>query len=284
MARRGLLRLLKAVPARFMRESGGESVPGAESVASGESKRQQAPRLSDLVRQLPSALRDTALTHSSWVDDRASSYERLEFLGDSVLGLAVASALYQRFPQATEGELARLKAFVVSRASCAQAAARLGVAVWLEERAERLGVEADAIRDNPTLRGNVLEALIGAVFLTYGFEQTRQAVIEEFAPQIEYALTAHIDHKTALQELLAAQGLQPVYRLVREDGPPHARLFTSQVLIEGAVWGEGTGRTIKGSEQTAAREALTALGGRAVEGSQRGDSQPKTLNSGGSGD
>lgn len=253
MARRGLLRLLQAVPTRFLRESGGEHAERRGS------RRDKESSLSLLICDLPEELRDTALTHSSWVEDRASSYERLEFLGDSVLGLAIASALYQRFPQAAEGELARFKAFAVSRASCAQVAVRLRVADMLEERARCLGVDDRVIKGNPTLLGNVLEALIGAVFLTYGFEQVRSAVVEAFRSQVEYAVRAHVDHKTNLQELLAARGLQPKYRVVRGEGPPHARVFTSEVLVNGTVLGQGTGTTIKSSEQAAAREALLSL-------------------------
>lgn len=232
---------------------------------------EQEVRLSLLVRELPPELRDTALTHSSWVDDRAKSYERLEFLGDSVLGLALAAALYQRFPQATEGELARFKAFSVSRASCAQVAMRLQVVDALEERARRLGADDRVAKNNPMLLGNVLEALIGAVFLTHGFERTREAVVEAFEPQIDYAVRAHVDHKTTLQEILATRGLQPQYRLVREDGPPHARVFTSEVLVDGVVLGRGAGTTIKGSEQAAAREALTSLGAEPAKSLPGGD-------------
>jgi ribonuclease-3 len=212
-----------------------------------------------LARQLPRSLLELALTHSSWVDDRIESYERLEFLGDSVLGLAIASALYQRFPESDEGEMARAKAFVVSRASCAQVARALDVDGLLIEQApapERKRVEAAS---NRTIQGNVLEALIGAVYLTHGFEQTRGAVVEAFERQIHYAVTSHVDHKTALQELLAPRGLQPVYRLVSETGPPHARVFTSEVLVDGSAKGRGTGTTIKMSEQGAAGEALASL-------------------------
>jgi ribonuclease-3 len=194
------------------------------------------------------------------VAERTQSYERLEFLGDSVLGLAIASTLCRRYPDSEEGDLARLKAFVVSRASCAQVADRLDVAGLILEQAPAPESRRREAAGNHNILGNVLEALIGAVFLTHGFEQARLAVIDAFDEQIRYAVTAHVDHKTALQELLASRGAHPEYRLVTETGPAHARAFTSEVWVDGASRGRGTGTTIKMSEQAAAREALASLG------------------------
>lgn len=212
-----------------------------------------------LVGLLPPELLSQALTHSSWVDKRADSYERLEFLGDSVLGLAISSVLYDRYPGKEEGELARIKAFVVSRASCVQVADRLGVAQWILGQP---GVAAQKRKDaagSPTVRGNVLEALIGASFLAYGFPRTARAVVEAFDEQMAYAISGHVDYKTTLQELLALRGIQPVYHLIAEEGPAHARQFTSEVLVNGESRGQGSGKTIKMSEQQAAREALASL-------------------------
>lgn len=213
-----------------------------------------------LVRQLPPGTLEQAVTHSSWVGARTGSYERLEFLGDSVLGLAIASTLYQRYPENEEGAMARVKAFVVSRASCVQVAEQLGVGRLILEVAPAPEQRRREAAASPTVQGNVLEALIGAAYLTHGFEQTRIAVVEAFEEQIRYAVTAHVDHKTTLQELLAPRGLQPAYRLVAEAGPPHARVFTSEVSIGGTVRGRGSGTTIKVSEQAAAGEALASLG------------------------
>lgn len=212
-----------------------------------------------MVRQLPPELLELALTHSSWVDSRVQSYERLEFLGDSVLGLAIASTLWKRYPESDEGELARLKAFVVSRASCGQVAEKAGVAQLMLERAPAPEPKRREATANQTILGNVLEALIGAVFLTHGFEQARLAVVDAFEEQLRFALTGHVDHKTALQELVASRGAQPVYRLVDEIGPAHARVFTSEVAVDGVVRGRGIGTTIKMSEQKAAKEALVLL-------------------------
>ena len=122
---RGLPATVRAVPARLFERpprSQTSRYPGGSSFA-------------ELVRQLPPELLELSLTHSSWVDVRTQSYERLEFLGDSVLGLAIASILWKRYPDSGEGDLARLKAFVVSRASCAQVAERVGIAALMLEKA-----------------------------------------------------------------------------------------------------------------------------------------------------
>lgn len=224
----------------------------------------------ELVGGLPPGLLERALTHSSWVDDRTASYERLEFLGDSVLGLAIASTLCERYPDSEEGDLARLKGFVVSRTSCAQVAERLDIAGLILEHAPASEAERREVTGNSTILGNVLEALIGAMFVTYGFEQARLAVVAAFEGQIRYAVTAHVDHKSALQELLAPRGMQPAYRLVSEAGPAHARVFTSEVLVDGQARGRGVGTTIKMSEQAAAREALASLAGNVAVGPQFG--------------
>jgi ribonuclease-3 len=247
---RGLPALMRAVPA----------FPWLWSHRAGLPPRQRAGRpLMVLVRQLPPGMLEQALTHSSWVGARTGSYERLEFLGDSVLGLAISTTLYQRYPESEEGDMARVKAFVVSRASCVQVAEQLGVGRLILEVAPAGEERRKEAAASSTVQGNVLEALIGAVYLAHGFEQTRIAVVEAFEEQIRYAVTAHVDYKTTLQELLAPRGLQPAYRLVAEAGPPHARVFTSEVSIGGTVRGRGPGTTIKMSEQAAASEAIVFL-------------------------
>jgi ribonuclease-3 len=250
---RGLPALVRAVHARLFQRLPRSKAPAGQVHPSG------GVTLRALVEQLPPDLRGRALTHSSWVADRTQSYERLEFLGDSVLGLAIASALCRRYPESEEGDLARLKAFIVSRASCAQVAERLDVAGLIIEQAPAPEPRRREVAGNSTILGNVLESLIGAVFLTHGFEQARLAIVDAFDEQISYAVTGHVDHKTSLQELLATRGIHPEYRLVMETGPAHARVFTSEVWIDGVSRGRGTGTTIKTSEQAAAREALAAL-------------------------
>ncbi len=217
------------------------------------------PGLIGLVALLPPALFEQALTHSSWVSRRTVSYERLEFLGDSVLGLAIASALYERYPEKEEGELARIKAFVVSRTSCVQVAGKLDLGALILEKSPASPQKRKEAAGSSSVLGNVLEALIGACFMAHGFDRTSAAVALAFDGQIRYAVTGHVDYKTTLQELLALRGLHPVYQLVAEEGPPHARRFTSEVWIAGEFRGRGAGTTIKMSEQEAAREALAFL-------------------------
>ncbi len=250
----GLPALMRAVPARLFQRP-----PRSKSTAR-PARSPDDSTLRQLIEQLPPGLREQALTHSSWVESRTRSYERLEFLGDSVLGLAIAFALCLRYPDSREGDLARLKAFVVSRTSCAQVAQRLGVERLILEQAPAPEHRRREVVGNLTILGNVLEALIGAVFLSNGFEQTRIAVVGAFEEQMHYAVTAHVDHKTALQELVAPRGLQPAYHLVDETGPAHARVFTSEVRVGELARGRGRGTTIKMSEQAAAREALEELG------------------------
>lgn len=256
MGMRGLPAVVRAVPARLWQR---HTPPGALRPSGGQT-------LLDLIRQLPPELRDRSLTHSSWVDVRVRSYERLEFLGDSVLGLAVVTELCRRYPDTDEGDLARMKGFVVSRAVCAEVAVRIDLRRVMLEQAPATQERREEAAASQTILGNVLEALIGACYLTHGFEQTRLAVVEAFDEQITRAATTRVDHKTALQEFLAARGQQPVYRVVVEEGPPHARVFTSEVYIDGAARGRGSGTTIKMSEQEAAGEALVSL---AVAGQDR---------------
>lgn len=261
----GLPAVLRSVPARLSkRPYSSPTLPGRTYPPGADLKR--------LIERLPRALKQRSLTHASWVNDRTQSYERLEFLGDSVLGLAIAEALCRSHPDSEEGELARLKAFVVSRTSCGQVAQRLGIADLIIEQAPAPEPRRREVAGNHTMLGNVLEALIGAVFLTYGFERTRRAVVAAFDEQMRYAVTGHVDHKTALQELLAPRGVHPEYRLVTETGPAHARVFTSEVWVDGVARGRGTGTTIKMSEQAAASEALAALG--APNGADRANSRP----------
>ena len=216
--------------------------------------------LVELARGLPADLLSRALTHSSWVERRSDSYERLEFLGDSVLGLAVAACIYERFPQLDEGGLAKLKAYTVSRRSCALVAQRLGIRELIKEVGPDWEGHGRDLLDNPTLLGNVLEALIGGCYLVYGFHSTKEAVVAVFSEQVTYGLTHQVDYKSALQEHLALSGKPVRYRLVGEEGPPHERIFTSEVHIEGRRQGAGQGTSIKLSEQRAAREALIGLG------------------------
>jgi ribonuclease-3 len=200
-------------------------------------------------------------THSSWAPDRTSSYERLEFLGDSVLELAVARALYERYPDFTEGRMAKIRSHVVSRASCSVVARELGLGQRLAERGEEIAPaeELERLSRNRNVLAALLEASLAALYLQHGFESIREAVVAAFDGRIQYALTSHVDHKTELQEELARRGLQVVYNVLDVKGPPHDRLFTCAAIIDGKEVGVGRGRSKKAAEQDAAREALDRL-------------------------
>lgn len=225
-----------------------------------------------LIEALPDAVLGQALTHSSWVDTRVRSYERLEFLGDSVLGLAVAAELYDRYPGENEGDLARWKAFVVSRGSCHVVACRLGIDELVRTSAPAVDEARIELAESATALGNILEALLGACYLTYGFERTRAAIADAFNEQIAYAVTVYVDFKSTLQEHLAAVGRPAAeYSLAKEEGPPHRRLFTSEVSLGDGVTGSGRGSSIKKSEQRAAHAALVRLGVLPNGGSEEDD-------------
>lgn len=245
----------------------GRSVTDADAARSsdagdmGDAGDTPGPLLLRLIRELSPGLLATALTHSSWVEERSASNERLEFLGDSVLGLSAAAHLFERFPKEEEGVLARWKAFVVSRGSCRVVASRLGLDDLVMTSAPGTEEQRAELASAPTALGNLLEALIGACYLEHGFTATTVAVVDAFCDQVTYAVATYVDYKSTLQEHLAAlEGGSASYEVVGEDGPPHDRVFTSRVNVGGESLGEGSGRSIKKSEQRAAREALMTLG------------------------
>jgi ribonuclease III len=199
-------------------------------------------------------------THASWAADRTESYERLEFLGDSVLELSIAHTLYERFPEFEEGQMAKLRSQVVSRASCAVIAAELGLGERLLEL--HPGPESDEperLSRNRNVLAALLEAALAAIYLEHGFETASAAIVDTFDPRIEYALTHKVDHKTELQEELARRGRSVSYTLLASEGPAHERQFTAAALIDGEQAGVGTGGSKKDAEQGAAREALDGL-------------------------
>jgi ribonuclease III len=217
-------------------------------------------QLGRLIAELPASRRRQVFTHPSWAADRRDSYERLEFLGDSVLELAVARALYEAHPDFTEGELARLRAHVVSRQSCAVVADELDLQERLVEHADGVAEEElQRLAKNRNVRAALLEAALAALFLTHGFEAIEEAIAAAFRGRMEYAATSYVDHKTELQEELARQGRQVTYGVLKVEGLPHDRTFTVAALVEGERLGVGSGRSKKDAEQGAAKEALTAI-------------------------
>jgi ribonuclease III len=233
-----------------------------ETEPSSESGDAQAPTLAALLDQLPVELAAQVFTHASWTVRRSESYERLAFLGDSVLSLAITAHLYPRLEAERfgAGRLTKIRAQAVSGRSCKAVAERLGLP-------ERLRVAAPpgaastltALIGTERVLASVIEAVIGACYLAFGYDTTAVAVVDSFASEITDALENPVDYKSALQERLARRGTIVSYAVVDEQGPPHDRTFAIAATIDGVEVGRGTGRSKKDAEQEAAQAALEAL-------------------------
>ena len=186
----------------------------------------------------------------------------MEFLGDSVLELAIAKELYDRYPDASEGRLAKIRSHVVSRQSCAAVALELRLGERLGEAAGAAlaGDELSRIVKSRNVNAALLEAAIAALFLEHGYQPIESAIVAAFSDRIEYARTTHVDHKTELQEALAKSGRSVTYVVLDVEGPAHDRHFSCAAQIDGDELGKGTGRTKKEAEQAAAKQALAAIG------------------------
>ena len=178
-----------------------------------------------------------------------------------MLGLAIARELYERFPDNPEGQLAKIRAHVVSRQSCAAVGRRLDLGAKLIAKGEDEipADELERLSTNRNVLAALVEAALGAIYLEHGFEAVRAAVLAAFADRIDYALTTYVDYKTELQEELARRNLSVSYSVVEVEGPPHDRRFTSAAMIGGGQAGVGRGASKKAAEQNAAREALRGL-------------------------
>ena len=221
-----------------------------------------ATRLKHLLDGLPEELSTPVFTHASWTVRRSDSYERLAFLGDSVLALAVTAHLYPRLDAGRfgAGELTKIRAQAVSGRSCREVAVRLGIPERLRAAAPSGSAPAaEALIATERVLASVIEAVIGACYLHYGYEDAAAAVVEAFVPEIDQALDSPADFKSALQELLAQRGDLVTYEVVDERGPPHDRTFLISAKVAGVEVGRGTGRSKKDAEQEAARVALEAL-------------------------
>jgi ribonuclease-3 len=220
--------------------------------------------LAALVEALPEELRRQALTHSSWTERRIESFERLAFLGDSVLGLSVASELFARFDEVDSGGLTKIHNQAVSGVSCAEVGRQLGVPEMLranEPEDVTAAIPAEVLLDGERPLPEATEALIGACYLAFGFKRTAAAVAAAFEPRIELAAETRIDFKSALQELLARRGARVSYEVIAATGPPHRRTFEVAAIVDSEQIGSGEGRSKKAAEQVAAEQALAQLGG-----------------------
>ena len=208
------------------------------------------------------ALLETAVTHSSYANENRASgivcNERLEFLGDSVLGVTVADFLYRYFPDMPEGRMTRLRAELVCEQSLHRVALELHLGDYL-----RLGKgeEHNGGRERASILSDAVEAVIAAMYLDAGMETAAGFIHRCLLDDVRAIETpSFTDYKTALQELVQRQSGQVLsYELVGEEGPDHAKTFRMQVCLNGEPVGFGTGRTKKEAEQTAAANALEAL-------------------------
>ena len=206
------------------------------------------------------SLLNTALTHSSYANERknCASYERLEFLGDSILGFVTASYLYAHIPEIPEGRMTKLRADLVCEQSLYAVAGKLGLS---GEMLLGRGAERGGERHRPSILADMVEAIIAAIFLDGGLKEASRFIHIMLLDHVDLE-EAHKsdDYKTALQELLQRDGDCSIrYEEVSESGPDHDKTFIFRVLINGIPSGEGSGRTKKEAEQAAASVALEKL-------------------------
>jgi ribonuclease-3 len=224
-------------------------------------------RGSELERRLGTALRDRtlwehALTHRSYAYERGGlpTNERLEFLGDAVLGIIVTDQLYKEFPNQPEGDLAKMRAALVNMTVLADVAREIGLGKHVKLGR---GEEMTGGRDKSSILADTLEAVFGAIYLDRGIKRASKVVLDLFLPRIRGQVEGGVvhDYKTALQELAAARlSTLPEYAL-SESGPDHAKRFQAVVLLGGTSYGTGAGRSKKEAEQAAARVAVEKLQG-----------------------
>lgn len=222
------------------------------------------PVLSDLEDALGYRFRDpeileAALVHRSYQAEHpdVADNERFEFLGDAVLGLAITAFIYEEYPTMSEGQMAKVRAAAVSRDDLAEIAIGIGLASHV--RLGR-GEEVTGGRTKASILADTLEAVIGAAYLDGGYEAASACVARlwEKAVRNRARRPGGADHKTRLQEVLAATGLHPVYR-VEASGPDHRKVFHADVIVGGSLRGQGSGGSKREAEQEAARAALSVL-------------------------
>ena len=206
------------------------------------------------------ALLENALTHSSYANENrargAQSHERLEFLGDSVLGMVTADYLYRTHPDLPEGDLTRTRAALVCESSLVEVAQRLDLGAYLKLGR---GEEAGGGRERPSIVADAVEAVLAAVYLDGGIGSARK-LIQRFILDKEEEKSASRDYKTALQELVQRESGRVLgYKLIGAQGPDHAKIFSVEVDLNGVPIGQGQGRSKKEAEQNAAKAAIEKL-------------------------
>ena len=202
-----------------------------------------------------------AFTHPSYLHENGESicgnYQRLEFLGDAILGMLLAEMLCLRYPAWEEGALSQLRSRLAGQDVLADRSRTLSLGEYI---LFGRGEEQSAGREKDSILADVLESLIAALYLDMGLDATRSLIVRLFDDLAESPETITLGHdsKSELQELLSARGKQlPEYRLTKESGPPHDRIFTFQILVSGQLVSEGEGKSKKIAQQAAAAKALT---------------------------
>lgn len=225
----------------------------------GEARRR---RLRALLKQAGAAASDTALVERAFVHESAAkeraliSNERLEFLGDAILGFVSSRYVYERFPDEPEGKLAKRKAAIASDRAIAQTAARLHFADLIDVGA---GERAHGGNERPSVLADAFEAFVAALYLTHGLETARAFIERHHIAHLDHARAAESDPKTQLQELAQGRhGTPPRYE-ESATGPAHLRTFTSSVFVEGEMLATGSGPSKKAAQQEAAAKALAML-------------------------
>ena len=207
------------------------------------------------------SLLDNALTHSSYANEHREqgvlSNERLEFLGDSILGLVVADHLYRTRPDLPEGDLTRIRAALVCESSLVDVARELDLGSYLKLGK---GEESGGGRNRPSIQADAVEAMLAAVYLDGGIGQARKLIHALILGHEQEKTAAGRDYKTALQELVQRESGQVLtYQLIGESGPDHAKVFSMEVLLNGRSIGAGRGHSKKEAEQAAARAAVEMM-------------------------
>ena len=208
------------------------------------------------------SLLETALTHTSYANEhRSVSYERLEFLGDAVLQLLMSKYIYKNYPSFSEGKMSRLRANIVCETTLFQIAKKLDIGA-----AARLGhgEEMSGGRERESILADMVEAVLAAIYLDAGIEKAESMIFDAYGHIVSAAAEGKLnkDYKTRLQEKVQLGGKpQPCYRITAEDGPPHNKTFYSEVEIDGAVRGKGSGKTKQEAQQMAAKAALDEMEG-----------------------
>lgn len=208
-------------------------------------------------------LLESALTHASGAENRLASNERMEFLGDAILGAVVCERLYREFPEHLEGELTRLKSIVVSRVTCAKVSAALGLEEFL--------VLGKGMTTHPEVPSSVLaavfESLVAAIFLDGGERAAKSFILRWMGPEIDLAEAGEMgrNYKSQLQQLAQREhGVTPNYRLLDEKGPDHSKCFQVAAEVGGRRFAPAWGKSKKESEQKAAANAISGLRGEEV--------------------